>query len=88
MRLELKFYFITDIRDNQSGFAELNCASLVIVIMVDIDRCTKYILHLEREHATALAVVDAVIHSKVSVGKGTELLAKRPTFIIYHTFLG
>ena len=54
--------------------------------MVDIDRRPKYILHLEREHTTALAVVDAVIHGKVGVGKGAELLAKSPTFIKYHTF--
>ncbi len=54
--------------------------------MVDIDRRPEYILHLEREHATALAVVDAVIHGKVGVGKGAELLAKSPTFIKYHTF--
>ena len=54
--------------------------------MVDIDRRPEYILHLAREHATALAVVDAVIHGKVGVGKGAELLAKSPTFIKYHTF--
>ena len=88
VRLALEFYFITDIRDNQSSFAELNRTGLVIVIMVDIDRRSEYILHLEREHTTALAVVDAVIHGKVGVGKGAELLAKSSTFIVYHAFLG
>ena len=58
----LKFDFVTDIWNDQSGFAKLYLTGLVIVIMVDVDRGTQHILHLKREYTRALVVIDAVIY--------------------------
>ena len=46
----LKFDFVTDIWNDQSGFAKLYLTALVIVIMVDVDRSIEHILHLKREY--------------------------------------
>ena len=58
----LKFDFVTDIWNDQSGFAKLYLTGLIIVIMVDVDRSTEYVFHLKREYTRALAVIDAVIY--------------------------
>ena len=58
----LKFDFITDVWNDQSGFAKLYLTGLVIVIMVDVDRSTEYVFHLKREYTWALVVIDAIIY--------------------------